>query len=253
MYAFSSFHVILCRRRQRLGLILLHSLLLAFSLIIVLVMIVHAISVPVSIQYFLHGIFLTFIATVSIFALIVYCHCRFLLRILSILASFSLLLIGLVFISSYLQIIRCRYDDNNDYIVRINTSRVCNDAKTHSHINQIHDDGFFHLEDRRVQNKSTTESVRCVYRYKYKDPCPALPMFWLTSSDNDVESDRDHDIESDEDGARYALKPVAVFYGFLTIVVMMITLWHSVDEVRFGRSMCANCGCYAGPVAHFCQ
>lgn len=239
MYGQSSFHVVNCRRRWRMAMTCLHGTLLALSLLLFLLMIVPIISRRASIQYFIMALFLFLICCYSILALIVYCHCRFLLRILSIVTATLLLTIAFMFVMSFLSNIACRFDQNVLYSVNITKEDCLSSYKLNNSRRNATPSSTANFMGGASED-SLDGSFQCTHRYRYTTPCTPLPHFWVTMG------------EEDSPGVRVSMKPVAGVYTVCVMVVLLMTLWHTVDEVRFSRGMCVNCGHFAGYIATAC-
>lgn len=77
-------------------------------------------------------------------------------------------------------------------------------------------------------NKKMDTQIYCKVSFKNVTNCPPLAHFWGT-------------IGEDAMSTRLALLPVGSLYSLLVLIVLIATLWHSVDEVRFGQCLCMSC------------
>lgn len=91
--------------------ILMHFFLMVFSLIIGIIMLLPTMTRTASTQYYLLLMMIFTLSFYCLFGLVVYCRCRFLLRVLSIASTIILGVIIFQFIMSYVSSLACRYDE----------------------------------------------------------------------------------------------------------------------------------------------
>lgn len=82
--------------------------------------------------------------------------------------------------------------------------------------------------------RSATKPLNCQIAFTNQTQCPPLANFWRTIGDGAV-------------ATRLAIVPLGAVYAFLVLFVLILTLWHTVDEVRFGECFCASCEAVPGP------
>ena len=212
MYAYSSLFVIACRRRWRFVMLLCHIFLMLFSLILLLVM-VFGVSGGSSSAHRSASL-LALIAVIGCyggFGVVVYWRCRYLLRLLSIASVLLIIIVTLSFVGSVLATVSCRHSDALQ--IHTNTTQV----QCQTRFDAQHSD-----------SKQKDEVTECFFEYKYDDECGPLPGFW---DPDDKDSKRDREV----------LKPLAISYGVVVIIIIIGTLCHTVDEVTFSQSVCFGC------------
>lgn len=206
-----------------MAMVVLHGALLPLSFIFILAMLVPTIARPASVQYFTLMIFVLVMCCYSIFGLVVYCHSRFLLRVLGGVSAAILFLMTIAAICSCLRNVACRRhsgDPRHSFNISLHQ---CESWSQKSNALAEKFKGVDNYEE------FADKMEGCVYPYRYEDECSSLPQFWKT-------------VGPDSENARAFLKPLAGFYSTFSVMVLFTTLWHTVDEVRFSKSICTGCG-----------